>query len=311
MSVYNNILKYLPNFIKSKGKKINGHIHLTTAPTGSSYALVGTDTKFTQDIKVNDTLIFWKPDSENNLAKATVNSITDDTNANITLLSATFYEDEINASIVANPITQTLLITIDNQLTNLIGEINSDFRFGHIARRQIAKEYGLFIGKWESVAQLNLLLQNMYEIHQRRGCEGVNMTSLDDIGAGILGECDRISKNPQLGVGSGTEIEKGEGLLWVLAGDIEYVFDGAGVPSVDTTSTSNLLWRYPDFTIPTAIYPRATYSPGLLAVCWLDTLDMYIIIIENKNETNFTNRQIEQIIEKLVPIDLPYLVQFV
>ena len=317
-SLFNKILQYLPPFITNTGKKLDGLVSIPTGIILATVTMTGVDTKFTEQLNVDDEIIFWGIDAVNLKLEAKVLSITSDLLASIQIYSASTSETSLNISLIGNTISQSIFIAIDNQLTNIVDNIRLNYRFSEVAQQQISKEWGLYIGKWETTAQLSDFLTNVFETHQRRGTLGINMIgatetlALDDVGFGILGECDRITKNPTIAGVGGTEIVQDSGLYWTLAGDTEYVVDAiTGEPSIDTTSVANLLWRYPDFTIPTAAHILGEYSPGLLAVCWLSVDGMYVIILDNKNETYYNNREINKIIEKIVPMDIPYITQFI
>ena len=44
---------------------------------------------------------------------------------------------------------------------------------------------------------------------------------------------------------------------------------------------------------------------------WFKTLKSPWYIIENKNTANYTNKQIELLVSKIVPISKPYKIQFI
>jgi len=307
MTLYSQILQYLPRFIEGAGTALTGTIAVGTIVAPGPATLTGTDTKFQNELTVGDQIRLWKPDSDNHSVVLTVATVPSQISATATISVGTTAESDLNGIVIDNDIAQSLLITIDNALVEPVDDMRSDYRFSQNTLNRICWEMRLFPGGWESVVQLQGFLAVIFDVHERRGTEGANMATLNDPAVGILGECDRITENA-----GGTSLTNAN-LGWTLAGDIAYEFTTSVLvppkPTPDSTDATTLSYTYPDFTKPSAAHPLGEYSVGDEAICWLECVDMLLIQLTNTNVL-MDEKQIRKIIKEIVPLDRPYLADF-
>jgi len=300
MSLYNHLVKYVAEFVEGASETLSGMV----AIDADSLKLTGTDTNFSADLTEGDQILVWGDNPSNYGASLLIGKIHSDTDADFSTDDVIETETDMAYVKRFNDILQPLLITLDIEYSRHKDQASGEWFDEAVAMRQKCREDRLYPGGWESDSQLSELLADNENLHYRRGTTGENMEDLDDVAPGILGECDRLSKNP-----GGTIITEGEDLGWVLAGDIEFDLDVSGISSPTATGT-NLKYRYPDYTVPDDTAPLGEYSPHELAACWIAVIDMILIQIENLNTDHLEDRNIKSIVRKLIPLDIPTMIQF-
>lgn len=305
MNFFDYMIRHLPNHILLKVLP-KGTVEVDAGAAPANILIAGTNTEFQSDYSVGDTVVIWNYNGHVGHELTVTNIV-----SNLQMY-CDITEDTIASGLNyfhkkrKNVFLDSIFIVIHNILKRFNDTIGDDFRESWIYLWQQCREWRLYPGGWETANQLSAFLQTLWDVHRYRGTTGDNMTDFDSDSYGIKGECDRISNNPGF-----TELEAGVDICWCLAGDIEHEFDpvtGQASPD-DSASSDNLLWRYPDFTLPTTTHPLGEYDPAN-AVCFLSIFDAMIIEITNNNEENYSEREIRRVVREITPLDVPYLLYF-